>query len=314
MHISSSTEAVLIQQIGEVLSPDPRFPIEIQLHILSFGWDLENLETSIHYPQKHPEKMAMALSTIQSLYSCSLVCRGWSTISQKFLFRWIMILNHTQLDKLSRVLRLSIPSSSRLLGYIRCMIICYKAPFFMFGQALPCIAALRPPNLSRIDLCPIEETQFPFHFSLPILLSRLDQVRTLRIFNLHFQTSTELRQLICCFRGVRSVDLGTSRIHDFGPDRLGEYRPLSLLGRPTSILCMSPTRLPAAAFPLALWLASPNLHPNSRQHVDGVPTLSRGVAEFLASLHHVLQSSVVATKEKWMWEFNVGEVSNDKQC
>ncbi|KAJ3487569.1 hypothetical protein NLI96_g3464 [Meripilus lineatus] len=76
---------------------------------------------------------------------------------------------------------------------------------------------------------------------------------------------------------------------------------------------MSPTRLPAAAFPLALWLASPNLHPNSRQHVDGVPTLSRGVAEFLASLHHVLQSSVVATKEKWMWEFNVGEVSNDKQ-
>lgn len=301
------------------------------MYILPFGWELESLYNAlpnildvdeevpdIKKPTEHVQFKVVASRTMQFFYSGSLVCRGWTTISQKFLFSWITLFDSAQFDKFFHNLRSTDPSR-RLLGYIQRISVRYLAPFFKFGEALPRIALLSPPNLDHIDICPhlaygTQHILFPFHSSLPMRLSRLGQVCTLHFRNLDFQHSTELRQLICSFTGVRSIDHNLG-IYDFAPDRLGEYRLVSPVGRPMSISCISPTKSPATAFPFAVWLPSLDLGSDTWKHTVGVPSLSRGVAEFLATLRQVLDSQIFGIGERWSWESHVGgQTPNYEQC
>lgn len=247
--------------------------------------------------------------TIQSFYSYSLVCRAWYSTSQKYLFSWIILLNNAQLDKLFHVLHPPNSSSFRLLGYIRRISMRYSPPYSKFGQALPRIATLRPPNLERLDFYGEEFADFPFHPSLPAFLSCLDQVRELHISNLQFKHFMELRRFVSGFRGIRSVVFLGHPNDGLPQDKLGEYRPIlscARAGRPSLVACESSDRS-LLGFPLSFWLSSHARVPNSPKNhgsapVVVAPTLSRDLVEFLAALHPVALSRWSSISEVWQWK------------
>lgn len=257
-------------------------------------------------------------SILHSLVSCSLVCHAWTATCQQLLFSRIILFGSSQFDKLFHLLRSS--NSSPFLRYTRRISINYKKPHLKLGEVLPRIAILNPPNLRHIDIYPEavavadEKIDFPFHPSLPMHLSRLHQVRTVRLGNIRFSHLVDLRQFISAFRGIRSVTLfGYTRSLTWcSLEECGPLPQCMLAGRPMSLSCESPCR-GEPGLPFAFWLSSPSQGLKLRKAYspeDVAPTISWDVAKFLAVLRPVARWDWISISERWQWkaETKLGKV------
>lgn len=281
----------------------PQFPLEIQeLVIQSIGPDDNTLEGHLSSSSStfqmdvwnHQERCRL-------LSSCALVCRAWVTQCQILLFSWIVLPGSKQLDNLFHFFLL--PGNHKFEKNICRISVVYKSPRFKLGEALPRIAAINPPNLSRIDIVPEGWYAFPFHSSLPAHTSRLRTLRTLYIDMLQFTHLAELRRLINSFPGIRHVILDNTL--SIGEDRLGDFRPFPRKAAPSlnTVACMSAFSRKATV-PLILWLSPSNaaFHPRG---VSGfglaVPMISTKLAKFLECLHPPMRSDR-ASYELWQWK------------
>ncbi|KAJ3476660.1 hypothetical protein NLI96_g11009 [Meripilus lineatus] len=163
----------------------------------------------------------------RTLRTFSLVCRRWTTVSQKLIFHWICLSNHRQTDKLHSLLR--DPQSSHLSPLVRRLSIVYHSPYKKIGEAIPRIIGMGLSRLECLDLCAGEGTgtfdfpTFPFHPSLRAQLSQLNQVRILHLHNFRFSHLAEFRRFVCAFSGIHHL---IAIFVDFERDKLGEYRPI----------------------------------------------------------------------------------------
>ena len=201
-------------------SLQPRFPLEVQELII------QAIDETSHGPQSL-RIPGYTRPMYETLLSCCLVCHAWRSISQRALFRYVILYDADQFDKL-RSLR-EVTGSSSILAYIYGVRFAYKSPHYKLGQVIPYLAKLHLPNLRSFDLVGdiygFTRTcfPFPFHPSLGAYPSQLATIRRLYVNGFKFTHFTEFRRLLDIFRGLQEVEC--SHV-EFGTDRQGDFRSL----------------------------------------------------------------------------------------
>ncbi|KAJ3482964.1 hypothetical protein NLI96_g6620 [Meripilus lineatus] len=295
------------------------------------------------WPERGPISIIKdRIGVCQTLRSCSLVCRGWATVSQELMFQWICLSNCQQTDKLYTVLR--DPQSSHLSQTIRRLSIVYRHPYQRIGEAIPRIIGMGLSRLDCLDMCAgrgrdaakYDFPMFPFHPSLRARLSHLNQIRILHLHNFRFSHFAEFRRIVCGFSGVHHL----VAIHvKFGADRLGDSRPIHRSKEwqiPTKVSWQwgeaegdwmrEEDRNVEVDTPSILWIANiPNLHQAIKKPSSETtcPVLTPQVAD---AIIHINQYDRVEVRslERWQWrceasrsglgqDWTLSSVSSDDQ-
>ncbi|KAJ3482452.1 hypothetical protein NLI96_g6973 [Meripilus lineatus] len=185
-------------------NPTPRLPPEIlELVLQSIRPGMDTIYDDIPF-DSFEEVFRRQEDSIGTLATCCHVCRSWVALCQELLFSWVILQKSAHLDSLLRLHRPSRPS--HISHLIRRISVAYIERNDKFGEALPRIATMAPPNLLRIDFVrnsSSDSVNFPFHDSLPLRLAPLHYVRILHLRWLEFTNLSEFRRLISCFSGLQ---------------------------------------------------------------------------------------------------------------
>lgn len=296
-----------LSSINCLTSSRPRIPHDVQrLIVEALGSPIFDLETGIS-----GDPTVDGLTSIREVYhdlrSCSLVSRAWASFSQKVLFSFVFVETSAQLDRLFPVV--CDPNSPRLAHHIRRIVVRYLPPYFKMGEALPRIAAMKLPELFRLELAaPLgidpdaHPCHFAFHHAYSALLSPLRNVQVLHLKGICLSNLTELRRLIAAFRGIQAVDLDEVST---GEHRDRDFRPLFLATK-SSLHRVQYRSCPSVIYDQtpALWISCPTSArlrnvPNAEH--EGVPSISEEVAHLIACFRP-LSSSRRQLPEMWEWQ------------
>ena len=187
-------------------------------------------------------------------------------------------------------------------------------------------------QLEYLDLCAGRSTKeldypmFPFHPSLRVLLSRLNQIRILHLHNFRFSHLVEFRRLICGFGGIRHL---VAIFVKFGKDNLGDFRPIHRTKEwqiPTKVSWLlldrsfgnreRPQEGDDEVYTPLLWIASiPNPHRviTTSSLKATYPVLTPHIANAISRITHLGESFGHSFPDTWYWRRKEGS-TDSRDC
>lgn len=221
--------------------------------------------------------------SIQALKAFSLVHPVLVKLCQEFLFFWITIRNHDQLRRLYDLLLE--PQSSRLSSHIHQISVVYESPCKHLGDVLHKLATMGLTSLQELEFVSLgPSSNFPFHKSLPLAISRLPPIHSLTLCGFRFTHLAEFRRFIGAFQALSKIDLVDVT---WGIDKLGELRGI-FGNKNKGLLEIDASWNTPPALITSLWVEGLSCkHPPSRVIVtqpETNPRLTRSLALTLTEL------------------------------
>lgn len=180
----------------------PVLPIELHEEIIEcLLW-----YRPMYYATLEAEPELEFTSSKETLAACALTCKAWLYICRKHLYRLIRISDPRRFDALTRELPVLSQLISKVTEFVHITDDTDTSPF---SHLAPHYLSTRAPHVKDLFLGSerFDSPHFRFHSTSIMLLAQFRNVRTLRMSNFFFTSSTELRRVIGSFTNLVSTTL-----------------------------------------------------------------------------------------------------------